>query len=936
MKQKQKLKKNSSYMQDLHDRLMSKDGWYASWHAHKNHQVFHWVVLSLVIVLVGTLTIGQFKPSSLKSRFGFAGTTVIVNSGDNLQTIVDNATCGSNIIIQAGATFTVGGDYGLMFRNKQCFADPIVLRSSRAAELSGRVNPIDNPDEAQKMFKIVSSAGYSGMSIGSTVSGLNFIGMEITTADRSIYLQMLVDNQGSDITFDRSWIHSLEDGTNNPEASVRMGVSTSGDNLTIKDSRISYFSAYSLGRREVDNNFAVLVGGSANNTLIDNSFLGAWYNNFFSGGSQFGITEGVTVEAGATLSGSNGQATFSNVSNLSVGQLISFMERDCIPGAFSSEHSCDQVSGHEGYWGAARVTAIAGNVVSYTTAGVSGYAPLTIPPISGNQVVWNGVMPRNITLRRSEFWKNPVSAQQVLNETSNSPKGYWEIKAVDGMLVEGNELTGYPSNMAFLVANQGAPSGCYSVWSAIKNITVRSNWYHPDSSYPFAPVGVSMNPDYYCPSAGGRDIVIENNLFNTGSPMIRFSFGSNLTVRHNTAINNGGAGQMVQQEGGTTPGVKFNDNIAINNEYGFHCGERQDLSCVPGLEMERNLIVGAYMPYRPYCGNPYAASNNCVDSIDGIGFVNSAGNDYRLNSNSPFKGTASGGTDPGVNWSQLVDALGFDPAGDSPQPTTVVPSSTPTPTVSPSATPTPSPSATVTPTPSATPTSTTPPSRPPSSPRPTPIVIVDPTPTPEATLSFSPSSLSFQGTVGDAAPASKTATLSNTGSLASAVTLTSSHDWCKVQPGLVASIVPGRGSSTITVSVSKPSNQGQFYCTITAKRSASDPSPTLLTVSYSVGSAAADKTEPITTITSPANKSTVRARSYIAIYADASDNSGLVTKVEFYINGTLQRNCTNTKSSYVCYWIVPAGKNKIYSVESRAYDAAGNVGKSAPVTVKAN
>jgi hypothetical protein len=49
-----------------------------------------------------------------------------------------------------------------------------------------------------------------------------------------------------------------------------------------------------------------------------------------------------------------------------------------------------------------------------------------------------------------------------------------------------------------------------------------------------------------------------------------------------------------------------------------------------------------------------------------------------------------------------------------------------------------------------------------------------------------------------------------------------------------------------------------------------------------------------------------------------------VTKVEFYVNGS--RKCSDNSSPYTCTWSVPAGIGVTYTLEVRAYDAAGNVG----------
>jgi phage baseplate assembly protein gpV len=59
-----------------------------------------------------------------------------------------------------------------------------------------------------------------------------------------------------------------------------------------------------------------------------------------------------------------------------------------------------------------------------------------------------------------------------------------------------------------------------------------------------------------------------------------------------------------------------------------------------------------------------------------------------------------------------------------------------------------------------------------------------------------------------------------------------------------------------------------------------------------------------------------------------------VTRVEFYVNGALK--CAPSAAPYSCAWEVPGGAGKSYKLEAWAYDAAGNVGKSALVTATSN
>jgi len=95
-----------------------------------------------------------------------------------------------------------------------------------------------------------------------------------------------------------------------------------------------------------------------------------------------------------------------------------------------------------------------------------------------------------------------------------------------------------------------------------------------------------------------------------------------------------------------------------------------------------------------------------------------------------------------------------------------------------------------------------------------------------------------------------------------------------------------------------------------------------------IATGSGDTTPPTTSITAPANGATVSGT--VSVTASASDNVG-VTKVGFYLDGTLKS--TSTTSPYSWSWDTTTATNASHSLVSKAYDAAGNVGTSAAVSV---
>jgi subtilisin family serine protease len=89
-----------------------------------------------------------------------------------------------------------------------------------------------------------------------------------------------------------------------------------------------------------------------------------------------------------------------------------------------------------------------------------------------------------------------------------------------------------------------------------------------------------------------------------------------------------------------------------------------------------------------------------------------------------------------------------------------------------------------------------------------------------------------------------------------------------------------------------------------------------------------DTLAPSTSITAPVTDTTVSGT--IAVNANATDDTG-VTKVELHKDGILF--ATDTTSPYSYTWNTTGTTNGVHTLETKAYDAAGNVGTSATITV---
>jgi len=98
-----------------------------------------------------------------------------------------------------------------------------------------------------------------------------------------------------------------------------------------------------------------------------------------------------------------------------------------------------------------------------------------------------------------------------------------------------------------------------------------------------------------------------------------------------------------------------------------------------------------------------------------------------------------------------------------------------------------------------------------------------------------------------------------------------------------------------------------------------------------LGAAHADTTPPTTSITSPVNGATVSGN--VTISASASDNVG-VTKIDLLVDGSVAG--TMTSAPYALLWDTTRSPNGTHTLQTKAYDGAGNVGLSATVSVGVN
>jgi hypothetical protein len=418
----------------------------------------------------------------------------------------------------------------------------------------------------------------------------------------------------------------------------------------------------------------VYAGPGPGPLTITNNQIQAWFNSIFLTGASMANPAYTATISGGTLT----SATLSNTTGLNVGDIIAIQ----VPPANCANHAntCFQT---------AMVDSIGAGTVTYHAIGpsptVTGDAgKLSVPPLSGGHAQWNGLQIGNVTISNNYLYKPP-------QWETNFPQGcklYIEIKALVTGLIEGNTFQGagcgaITFELKAMAPNNGSP------WATIKNVTVRNNLLLDNANAIYTPL-----LDYEQTSTPGHDILITNNLWQKVRPttsgvrvsgFLQTQGGYNVTVTHNTVRNawgsavvyNGGPGKVVNGQDFGPRNIVFKDNIIDYGAYGFNYNNPNGYRGAwppNGIVESTNVVINSAGRTDPSPTQPGELPNSYIVPNDGaVGFVNAASADgggdyhgYALASTSPFKGRASDGTDPGVNFAALDAALrsgGSPPSG---------------------------------------------------------------------------------------------------------------------------------------------------------------------------------------------------------------------------------------------------------------------------------
>jgi hypothetical protein len=345
---------------------------------------------------------------------------IFLNTGDNLQNALNSVNCGEHIILQAGSSYA--GNFTLPL--KPGCTQYIEIKTNGLIPVAGnRITPAD----ASHMAKIISNSSFPAIGAQSSAGYYKFIGIEVTNVGGSMVTQELVvlDHTNHHVTFDRTWVHEATNDTTTPSGTITTairGFNINASDVMITESRIAGFRAYQPVSQGVEASMAILFPNRALRATVQNTYLEAWFVPVFFGGSG-GDSPNKATLSGASFDANShtGAAVFSSAPNLAIGDLIAMKTTGGRTPPTNYAHPYEPVD-----FQVAKVAGISGNIVNFQSWGafdgdLSGGNPLLQTPDQPGLVQWNGYLNEDIKLLRNDFVLNFASTEAVWTATGGSP-----------------------------------------------------------------------------------------------------------------------------------------------------------------------------------------------------------------------------------------------------------------------------------------------------------------------------------------------------------------------------------------------------------------------------------------------------------------------------------------------------------------------------------
>jgi hypothetical protein len=645
-----------------------------------------------------------------------AGKSITVNAGDDLQAAINQAAPGDEIVLQAGATFT--GNYTLP--NKGSAAGWVTIRSSQVAALPASGTRV-SPALANLMPKVAAAGTGTAFTLAPGANHYRMIGLEITVAPgTSLNYGLIMSGDPSDtnaadlpneIIWDRDYVHG------SALCHCKFGAQMNGTNYAIVD---SYFSEFHAVGQDSSAIFTYITPGPLK--IVNNELEGAAENVLFGGAYDAipGIVpsdievrnnhfykplswmNGIVPAPGGVSAqpvggGSLSVGTTYYYAVVALGTGDTYTTPGSAQSSNSQEVSFTPASGQQS-------AQVSWNGVTYGDASdtrhADGYAVLrTTDAPSASTRNWVQ-LPYSTTDAGAGSYSFTDNGGGGAQAWAGSPtrwvvKNLFEVKNGQRMLIDGNifednwmgaDQGGWAVLFTPRVEDDG--NGNYMLQNTARDITFTNNVvrhatggvqiFSEDPGAPQSDLAAlqttarlrfadnlfeDINGSSYGNGAGTAGTFVD---YVQAFPQL--SGATDVTFDHNTILNNGYVGLIALQSltGPQFGDFAFTNNILANNQSGLVItNTANDFASVA------KLFNGASFLDNVWAGAPLASQfpgNYYPSSLLSVGFANydnGNGGDYHLTAQSPFKGQASDGIDPGANIDALNTTLGTAINGSS-------------------------------------------------------------------------------------------------------------------------------------------------------------------------------------------------------------------------------------------------------------------------------
>ncbi|MBA3231413.1 MAG: hypothetical protein H0T05_01210 [Acidobacteria bacterium] len=587
--------------------------------------------------------------------------TVLVRSGDNLQTALNAAQPGDTILLEAGATFR--GNFTLPVKSGNQF---ITVRSSAPdSKLPGpgrRMTPayaaqlpkIESPNTSPALHTVHGAHHWRLQFLHFLPTHLGY-GDIIRIGDGSS-AQNLLSQVPHHIELDRVLVHG------HPLYGQKRGIALNGRDITIKNSYVADIKAAGAEAQ------AICGWNGPGPFTIENNYLEAAGENFMLGGSDPAIPNLVTSDVTVRYNHMSRPMAWKEPIIPTPGALTA---KAAAGGALAAGTHTYRViarrpvgSGTTGRSTASAettATVAAGGAVGLSWSGVAGATEyrLHVRRPDGSQVYWTTTSPSFTDTGAG----GTAGASPIGPGDRWVVKNIFELKNARRVLVEynvfeNNWLHGQPG-YAILFTPRNQDGKC--TWCVVEDVVFQYNMVRNSSA------GVNLTGyDTLNTSLQTRNITIRHNLFygltstlgGNGWFMLIGDQPRGIVVDHNTIDADGTA--ILYVHGGTAAsprqilGFQFTNNAVRHSAYGingahFAWGTGILDGYFPGATVNGNWMQGGTAARYP--------SGNHFSGTFASAFVDLASRDYRAAAGGILAGRATDGTNIGADVPTLLPAL---------------------------------------------------------------------------------------------------------------------------------------------------------------------------------------------------------------------------------------------------------------------------------------